>query len=93
MTEQQKYVRFDTLKSTREAENMRSLTFVVPAIFITSFTTTSFSFDVNGDDREGGPKLFMHFKLFLEWHLRPALCHKLGFIAANTESFQFNIER
>jgi len=35
---------------------MRSLTFVVPAIFITSFTTTSFSFDVNGDDRKGLPE-------------------------------------
>lgn len=35
---------------------MRSLTSVVPAIFITSFTTTSFSFDVNGHDREGLPE-------------------------------------
>jgi len=66
LTEQQKHVRFETLKPTREAENMRSLTFVVPAIFFTSFTTTSFSFDVNGDDREGFLKLFMHIKLFLE---------------------------
>jgi hypothetical protein len=55
LTEQQKNVRFKTQRPTTETDDMRSLTFVVPAIFITSFTTTSFVFDVNGNDRERLP--------------------------------------